>query len=118
MRFASKRRPPRRLPQPQAEPLHHAGTMPPHGAVIGRILIEYHGQRVEAEIRQAGERCRTHGVSIAGGPVELMGLYRAAALVSARVARAPGLRSGVRRDVPVSARDDADAAAAQMEMMA
>jgi hypothetical protein len=65
----------------------------PHGTVIGRIVIEYHGQRVEVEILQAGERCRTHGVRIDGGPVELMGLYRAAALASGKVARMPSQRS-------------------------
>lgn len=65
----------------------------PHGTVIGRIVIEYRGQRVEAEILQAGEKCRTHGVRIDGGPVELMGLYRAAAVASGKVARMPSVRS-------------------------
>lgn len=70
----------------------------PHGTVIGRIVIEYHGQRVEATILQAGERCRTHGVQIDGGQVQVMGLYRAAALVSGMVARVPSRRSDFWRD--------------------
>ena len=55
----------------------------PHGAVIGRIIVEYHGQSVEAELLQAGERCRTHGVRIGAEPIVMMGLYRAAAQRSA-----------------------------------
>jgi hypothetical protein len=86
--------------------------MPPHGSIIGRIVIELNGQRAEAVIRQAGTLCRTHGVSINGGPVQLLGLYRAAALVSAEIARAPSIRSDARRDAPYSARDELDAAAA------
>ena len=111
MRSAYPKR--RSKPEAKPEPLHHA-DMPPHGAVIGRIVIELHGQRVEAIIRQAGTRCRTHGVSINGGPVQLLGLYRAAALVSAEVARLPSIRSDAWRDSPVSARDLADAEAASL----
>ena len=107
MRFAHKKRQ-RRQPTQHAEPLEHA-DMPAHGAQIGRIVIEYRGQMVEAIIRQAGERCRTHGVSINGGPVQLIGLYRAAALASAAVARLPSVRSDAWRDLPVSALDEADA---------
>lgn len=65
---------------------------------IGRIVIEYHGQRVEAVIYQAGERCRTHGVSIDGGPVALMGLYAAAVATQAKLARLPSARSDFWRD--------------------
>lgn len=114
MRFVSRQRKP--APMQADEPLHHA-DMPPHGTRIGRILIEYRGQTVEAAIYQAGSRCRTHGVSIAGGRVQMMGLYRAAALVSAAVARMPGQRSEAWRDAAVSVRDEVDAAAAHMEMM-
>ena len=65
----------------------------PHGTVIGRVVIEYHGQRVEAELLQAGDRARSHGVRIDGLVIGMMGLYRAAALASSRVARVPGKRS-------------------------
>lgn len=65
----------------------------PHGTVVGRIIVEYHGQRVEAELLQAGSRCRTHGVRIDSEVVGLMGLYRAAAMVTSMVARVPGQRS-------------------------
>jgi hypothetical protein len=65
----------------------------PHGTVIGRIVIEYHGQRVEAEILQAGDKCRTHGIRIGGDPVVMMGLYKAAVLVASRIARVPSRRS-------------------------
>lgn len=72
--------------------------MIPHGTVIGEVLIHYHGQEVRAVLYQAGERCRTHGVSIDGGPVELMGLYAAAAKASAKLARVPSSRSDFWRD--------------------
>lgn len=65
----------------------------PHGTKIGSIVIEYHGQRVEAVILQAGDRCRTHGVSIDGAPAELMGLYAAAVATQAKLARVPSPRS-------------------------
>lgn len=64
-----------------------------HGDQIGRILIEYRGQVVEAKLLQAGERCRTLGVQIGDGPVEAMGLYRALAAMSRRLARMPSVRS-------------------------
>lgn len=98
----------RSAPKRHAEPLQHA-DMPPHGKQIGRILIEYRGQVVEAKILQAGDRCRTHGVSIDGGPVELLGLYRAAALATAKVARLPSIRSTLWRDMPHSESDELDA---------
>lgn len=101
----------RSAPQRYAEPLQHA-DMPPHGTQIGRILIEYRGQVVDAAIYQAGTHCRTHGVSINGGPVQLLGLYRAAALATAEVARLPSMRSDLWRDMPHSARDEQDAAMA------
>lgn len=69
--------------------------MIPHGTQIGRIVIEYHGQRVEAVILQAGERCRTHGVSIDGAKPELMGLYQAAIAAQAKLARVPSSRSDI-----------------------
>lgn len=65
----------------------------PHGTQIGRIVIEYHGQRVAATILQAGDRCRSHGVIIDGGPVALMGLYAATRAVQAKLARVPARRS-------------------------
>lgn len=64
-----------------------------HGAEIGEVVIRYHGQEVRAVLYQAGERCRTHGVSIEGGPVMLMGLYAACAALSGCVARVPSRRS-------------------------
>lgn len=67
--------------------------LPPHGTVIGRIVVEYHGQRVEAVLLQAGDKARTHGVQIADGPIELMGLYAAAAMATGKVSRVPGKRS-------------------------
>lgn len=70
----------------------------PHGTPIGRIVVELHGQRVEAVLLQAGERCRTHGVSIDGAPPELLGLYQAAARVTAKIARVPSRRSDLWRD--------------------
>ena len=98
----------RSAPKRHAEPLQHA-DMPPHGTQIGRIVIEYRGQVVEAKILQAGERCRTHGVSINGGPVQLLGLYRAAALATAEIARLPSVRSSMWWDAPFSERDELDA---------
>jgi hypothetical protein len=65
----------------------------PHGTVIGSIVVTYHGQRVVAEILQAGDRARTHGVRIDGGATELMGLHRAAVRVASLVSRVPGKRS-------------------------
>ena len=65
----------------------------PHGAEVGSITIRLHGQEVTATLLQAGEKCRTYGVSIDGGPVELLGLYRAAVAVSAKLARMPPRRS-------------------------
>lgn len=66
-----------------------------HGTQIGRIVIEYHGQRVEAVLLQAGSRCRSHGVSINGGPVEVMGLYAACVKMSSKLGRMPSSRSDV-----------------------
>lgn len=83
----------RRDAEAELRPIRQGPPQIPHGTVIGRIVIEYHGQRVEAEILQAGDRCRTHGVRINGEPPRLMGLYRAAAESSSRVARVPGKRS-------------------------
>ena len=82
-----------RHPKAREVNMDRGSKLPPHGTPIGRIVIEYHGQRVEAVILQAGDRARTHGVQIGDGPVQLMGLYRAAALASAKVARVPGKRS-------------------------
>lgn len=64
----------------------------PHGTQIGRIVVEYHGQRVELPILQAGSKCRTHGV-VVDGQTRLMGLYKAAALATSMVSRVPGARS-------------------------
>lgn len=65
----------------------------PHGTPIGRITIELHGQSVTATLLQAGTCCKTYGVQIEDEPIEVLGLYRAAALVSSRVPRMPSLRS-------------------------
>lgn len=83
----------RRDAEAEARPIRQGPPQIPHGSVIGRIVIEYHGQRVEAEILQAGDRCRSHGVRIDGAMVGMMGLYRAAAAATSRVARVPGKRS-------------------------
>lgn len=84
----------RRDAEAEAIPPRQGPPQIPHGTVIGRILIELHGQRVEAELLQAGDRCRSHGVRIDGQMLPtVMGLYRAAATVSARLARVPGKRS-------------------------
>lgn len=65
-----------------------------HGEQVGRVLIEYHGQRVEVVLLQAGDRCRSHGAVVDGVlQKRLVGLYRAAALASGMVARVPGKRS-------------------------
>lgn len=98
MRFASINRRciaqrARRDAEAEDRPIRNGPPQIPHGTVIGRIVIEYHGQRVEAEILQAGDRCRSHGVRIDGKVVGVMGLYRAAAEVSSRLARVPGSRS-------------------------
>lgn len=69
-------------------------TLPPHGTVIGRIRIEYHGQVIEAKLLQAGDKARTHGLQFDAEPPELMGLYRAAVTAAAKLARVPGKRSG------------------------
>ena len=54
---------------------------------------------VEAELLQAGERCRSHGVRIDGQIApKLMGLYAAAALVTSRISRVPSSRSDFWRD--------------------
>ncbi len=82
----------RRDAEREAAPRDGPPTIP-HGTVIGRIVIEYHGQRIEAEILQAGAKCRTHGIRIGDEPVQLMGLYRAAVMLTSRLARAPGRRS-------------------------
>ena len=70
----------------------------PHGQVVGRITIELHGQAITATLLQAGERCRSYGICIDGAAPEVMGLYRAAAMVSARIARVPSRRSDFWRD--------------------
>lgn len=85
----------RRDAEAESLPPRAGPEFPRHGEQIGRIVIEYRGQRVEAVILQAGSRCRTHGVSINGGPVETMGLYRACAAVSARLGRIPSERSDI-----------------------
>ena len=72
----------------------------PHGAEVGRITIELHGQVVTATLLQAGERCRSYGVTIDGASLEVMGLYRAAALVGAKVARMPSRRSDFWKSEP------------------
>ena len=86
-----------RTRHPKARPVEmDRGTpLPPHGTVIGRIVIEYHGQRVEGALLQAGDRCRTHGLVIDGSEPVLCGLYQACAKVGARIARVPGKRSTI-----------------------
>jgi hypothetical protein len=86
----------------------------PHGVEIGSITIRMHGQEVTAKLLQAGEKCRTLGVSIDGGPVELLGLYRAAVAVSAKIARMPPRRSDFWDGGGYSAKDEAGAQAAGM----
>lgn len=88
----------RRDAEAEKRPPRQGPPQTPHGTVIGRIVIEYHGQRVEAEILQAGDRARSHGVRIDGPMVGVMGLYRAAAEVSSRLARVPGKRSDFWQD--------------------
>lgn len=84
----------RRDAEDEAKPIRQGPPQMPHGAVIGRIVIEYHGQRVEVELLQAGERCRSHGVRIDGAmEPTMMGLYAAAAKATARLARVPSRRS-------------------------
>lgn len=84
----------RRDAEAECRPPRQGPPQIPHGTVIGRVLIELHGQRVEAELLQAGDRCRSHGVRIDGKLLpRVMGLYRAAVEVSARIARVPGKRS-------------------------
>jgi hypothetical protein len=71
----------------------------PHGTVIGNVVIKLHGQTVEAELLQAGDRCRSYGVRIDGKMLpKIMGLYRAAAEVSSCIARVPGKRSDFWQD--------------------
>ena len=70
----------------------------PHGTIVGRIVVELHGQRVETMLLQAGEHCRTYGVSIDGAEPELLGLYAAATRTTARVSRMPSRRSDFWRD--------------------
>lgn len=65
----------------------------PHGSEIGSITIRLHGQVVEAQLLQHRTRSRTHTLVIDGVEIGQMGLYAAAAEVSARVARVPGRRS-------------------------
>lgn len=84
----------RRDAEAEARPIRQGPPQIPHGTVVGRIVIEYHGQRVEVELLQAGERCRSHGVRIDGAmQPEMMGLYAAAAKATARIARVPSRRS-------------------------
>lgn len=84
----------RRDAEAEARPIRQGPPQIPHGAVVGRIVIEYHGQRIEVELLQAGERCRSHGVRIDGAmQPEMMGLYAAAAKATARIARVPSRRS-------------------------
>lgn len=84
----------RRDAEAESRPIRQGPPQIPHGSVIGRVIIEYHGQRVEAEILQAGDRSRSHGVRIDGVmQPKMMGLYRVAAIATARVARVPGKRS-------------------------
>lgn len=73
--------------------LHRGSPLPPHGTRIGRIVIEYHGQRVEGVLLQAGDRARTHGLVIGEASPVLCGLYAACAKLSAQLARVPGKRS-------------------------
>lgn len=83
----------RRDAEAESRPPRQGPPQIPHGTVVGRVLIELHGQRVEAELLQAGDRCRSYGVRIEGNVIGVMGLYRAAAKVSSRIARVPGKRS-------------------------
>ena len=66
----------------------------PHGTRIGSIHLTYHGQVVEVDILQAGDKARTHGFAFNGQPPIVMGLYRALATAGGLVARLPGRRSG------------------------
>ena len=92
----------RRDAEREDRPARLGPDFPPHGTPIGRIVIELHGQRVEAVLLQAGERCRSHGVVLDGDLLpEPMGLYAAAALVSSRIARAPSSRSDFYDALPV-----------------
>lgn len=70
----------------------------PHGTVVGRIVVELHGQRVETVLLQAGEHCRTYGVCIDGEEAVPMGLYAAAARTTAKVSRMTSRRSDFWRD--------------------
>ena len=84
----------RRDAEAEARPIRQGPPQIPHGAIVGRITIEYHGQRVEVELLQAAERCRSHGVRIDGVmEPKVMGLYAAAAKATARIARVPSRRS-------------------------
>ncbi len=89
----------RRDAEAELRPIRQGPPQIPHGTVIGSVVIQLHGQTVEAELLQAGDRCRSYGVRIDGKMLpKVMGLYRAAAKVSSRVALVPGKRSDFWQD--------------------
>lgn len=69
-----------------------------HGEPVGRIVLELHGQRVEARLLATGHHCRSYGVEINGIMLGVMGADRAWTEVSQRVARLPSARSDFWRD--------------------
>lgn len=64
-----------------------------HGEPVGRIVLEMHGQRVEARLLATGRHCRSYGVEIDGVVLGVMDADRAWSEVSRRVARLRSPRS-------------------------
>ena len=57
----------------EAEEREPSPQLPAHGEVVGRIVYELHGQRVEAELLATGRHCRSYGVQIDGKVIGMMG---------------------------------------------
>lgn len=70
-----------------------APEYPPHGTRLGRIVLELHGQTVEAVLLSTGKHCRSFGIEIDGVRHGPMGLDRAwGTLVSPAVRRPCSIR--------------------------
>ena len=69
-----------------------APAYPPHGAVVGEVILRLHGHEVRAELLSTGKHCRSYGVQIGGEVVGVMGADRAWGVVSARMPRMMSIR--------------------------
>ena len=76
----------------EAEQRDPAPAYPPHGTVVGEVVLRLLGHEVRAELLSTGRHCRSYGVRIEGEVIGVMGADAAWREVSRRMQRMLSIR--------------------------